>query len=372
MTNVVLQVLSPTAGLSQSVLVLAAGLGTALAEVASSCTPGSLQGSHLGVRADPCSEPPAGWTLPGGIQHTFVVEDPASWVYGYVLFGLVLVFSFFGLAYRFRAHPGASRAGLTRNPGRVILSAMALLTFASLLLLTGLRLSASSDHHDQPAPSWTPGETSQTALDSPIFTLPASADVGKDILANIHDPEAVDAQTVCPGYKAFNVHETAGGLTADLGLAGPACNVYGNDVEHLLLSVEFQADNRVHVEIRPRYMSPENETWFLLPDKLVPRPSNSPREQYSDDKLAVSWSNDPTFSFSVRRKETGDILFSTEGKVLVYEDQFIEFVSSLPENYNLYGLGEVIHGFRLGNNLTSESAIREDNTCGGRAEALKS
>jgi alpha-glucosidase len=37
---------------------------------------------------------------------------------------------------------------------------------------------------------------------------------------------------------------------------------------------------------------------------------------------------------------------------LVYENQFIEFVSALPENYNLYGLGEVIHGLRMGNNFT--------------------
>jgi hypothetical protein len=42
----------------------------------------------------------------------------------------------------------------------------------------------------------------------------------------------------------------------------------------------------------------------------------------------------------------------------VYEDQFIEFASPLPENYNLYGLGEVIHGFRLGNNLTSKPGTR--------------
>lgn len=366
-TDVVLQVLSQTAGLSQSVLVLAAGLGTALAEATSSCATGSKQGQHLGTGAESCSESPAGWTLPGGIKRTFVVEDPASWFNNYVLFGLILVFPFAVLAYRFRAHPLASRAGLTKNPGRVILSVMALLTFSSVLLLSALRLSATLGHFDQPAVPWTPGETNQTASPAPVFTLPASADVGKDVLPNIHDPDAVDAQTVCPGYKASNVQETAGGLKADLDLAGPACNVYGNDVEHLLLSVEFQADDRVHVEIRPRYISPGNETWFLLPDNLAPRPSNSPREQYSDDKLVVSWSNDPTFSFSVTRKETGDVLFSTEGKVLVYEDQFIEFVSSLPENYNLYGLGEVIHGFRLGNNLTSEFGIREDITCRERA-----
>lgn len=38
---------------------------------------------------------------------------------------------------------------------------------------------------------------------------------------------------------------------------------------------------------------------------------------------------------------------------LIYEDQFIEFVSHLPDDYNLYGLGERIHGLRLNNNLTA-------------------
>jgi len=37
----------------------------------------------------------------------------------------------------------------------------------------------------------------------------------------------------------------------------------------------------------------------------------------------------------------------------VYENQFIEFVSHLPKDYNLYGLGERIHGLRLGNNFTA-------------------
>lgn len=69
--------------------------------------------------------------------------------------------------------------------------------------------------------------------------------------------------------------------------------------------------------------------------------------------LQFSWSNDPTFSFTVVRKSTGDVIFDTSGSVLVYEDQFIEFVSQLPEKYNLYGMGERIHGLRLGNNFTA-------------------
>jgi alpha-glucosidase len=37
----------------------------------------------------------------------------------------------------------------------------------------------------------------------------------------------------------------------------------------------------------------------------------------------------------------------------VYEDQFIEFKTVLPKDYNLYGLGERIHGLKLNNNLTA-------------------
>ena len=72
-----------------------------------------------------------------------------------------------------------------------------------------------------------------------------------------------------------------------------------------------------------------------------------------ESDLQFSWSNDPSFSFRVIRKSTGDVLFDTTGTKLVYENQFIEFVSGLPQNYNLYGLGERIHGLRLGNNFTA-------------------
>lgn len=48
----------------------------------------------------------------------------------------------------------------------------------------------------------------------------------------------------CPGYQASNVKETDHGLTADLSLAGDACNVYGDDLTDLKLLVEYQTGNR--------------------------------------------------------------------------------------------------------------------------------
>lgn len=44
----------------------------------------------------------------------------------------------------------------------------------------------------------------------------------------------------CPGYKASNVKQLGQRLTADLDLAGDACNIYGTDLPNLKLLVEAQ------------------------------------------------------------------------------------------------------------------------------------
>jgi alpha-glucosidase len=338
--------------LVRSCIVLVTIFETVLAEATSDgVTRDHQQETPLGLRALLRLESYAGRELPGWVRY-LDTDQLGSLVL--VALPLLLLLLTFVLIYKLSGGSGASRTHRTKGL-KSLMVAMAVSTFTAALLLTGLRLLASPSQHGQATASWTPGKTAQTTGEAPVFTIPASADVGKNILPNINDPEAVDPQMVCPGYRASNVQVTESGFTAYLDLAGAACNVYGNDVEHLTLDVEFQADDRLHVEIRPRYISPENETWFILPEELVPRLSSE--DHHSDSNLVVSWSNDPTFSFTVERKDTRDTLFSTQGKVLVYEDQFIEFVSALPEHYNLYGLGEVFHGFRLGNNLTSEFII---------------
>lgn len=193
--------------------------------------------------------------------------------------------------------------------------------------------------------------TTSTAS-SAQFTIPASADDGATLIANVDDPEAVNAQSVCPGYQASNVQGTAFGFTATLKLAGKPCNVYGTDVESLNFTVEYQAADRLNIQITPTHVDSSNASWYLLPDKLVPKPKASGSVPISRSDLILSWTNDPSFNFKVIRKVTGDVLFNTEGSVLVYENQFIEFVTSLPEDYNLYGLGERMQNLRLLNDTT--------------------
>lgn len=218
------------------------------------------------------------------------------------------------------------------------------------------------------------GQQPRIPSSSFVFMAAADPNVGQSVLPNIADPQAVNPQTVCPGYKAVDVTETAHGLAADLILAGAPCNVYGTDIEALSLVVEYQAVGRLHVEILPRYIGQENYTWFILPEELIPKPSvesDSDSGNFaSSSDIEFSWSNDPTFSFKITRKSTGDVLFTTEGSQIVYEDQFIEFSSSLPEDYNLYGLGEVIHSFRLGNNFTRTCSTPYDGSISNHTRYL--
>ncbi len=51
---------------------------------------------------------------------------------------------------------------------------------------------------------------------------------------------AANDSSSCPGYAASNVKQSGTTLTADLTLAGPACNTYGTDLKDLKLLVEYQ------------------------------------------------------------------------------------------------------------------------------------
>ncbi|KAI9822852.1 MAG: hypothetical protein M1826_000380 [Phylliscum demangeonii] len=187
----------------------------------------------------------------------------------------------------------------------------------------------------------------------PIFTVPSDVNDDASLLPTSQDPQAPDPQALCPGYKASNLVETASGFTAQLFLAGPTCNVYGNDIVQLALTVEYQARDRLHVGIIPAYLDASNASQYVLSNELVSKPTVDLADSSGRScELNLSWTNDPTFGFTIARRASGHVLFSTAGKKLVFEEQFLEFGSDLPDNYNLYGLGETIREFRLGNNLT--------------------
>lgn len=164
---------------------------------------------------------------------------------------------------------------------------------------------------------------------------------------------APNAQNLCPGYKASNVFtQNANRVYADLTLAGAACNVYGFDVQHLSLMVEYQTNERLAVRIFPKYLGAHNASQYILSPDLTPLPGQEKGASMADSDFKFEWSNDPSFQFRVSRKSTGEVIFDTYGHKIVFEDQFLELKTNMVPNYNIYGLGAYIHSFRLGNNYT--------------------
>ncbi|QSZ32968.1 hypothetical protein DSL72_002552 [Monilinia vaccinii-corymbosi] len=144
----------------------------------------------------------------------------------------------------------------------------------------------------------------------------------------------------CPGYTASNIKTTSSSLSADLTLAGPACNTYGVDLQSLTLKVVYETNNRIHVLIQ----DPDNVV-YQVPTTVVPRPAESSVDS-KDANIEFHHVSAP-FSFSIIRAKTGEVLFDTSAANLVFESQYLRLRTKLPENPNLYGLGEHSDSFRL-------------------------
>ena len=120
----------------------------------------------------------------------------------------------------------AERLYFVEQTGQAVMARLgtmksSLLALASSVLVTGQSTAGNET-------SGTPTTNSEitatvngvTTAFSNAFTVPAEADIGPNLLPNIKDPQAVQAQDVCPGYTAGEVEKTASGFTAILSLAG--------------------------------------------------------------------------------------------------------------------------------------------------------
>ncbi|KAI9752924.1 MAG: hypothetical protein M4579_005410 [Chaenotheca gracillima] len=144
----------------------------------------------------------------------------------------------------------------------------------------------------------------------------------------------------CPGYVASNITQVGAALRADLRLAGPACNIYGEDLSDLKLEVDYETDTRVHIKI---YDVDQNV--YQVPESVFPRPAYdaSTTTNVSVDFVIV----DDPFSFAIQRTSNSKTIFNSSGSNLIFESQYLRLRTSLPPDPNIYGLGEHTDSFRL-------------------------
>ncbi|KAF9235080.1 glycoside hydrolase family 31 protein [Melanogaster broomeanus] len=172
--------------------------------------------------------------------------------------------------------------------------------------------------------------------------------------------------TDCPGYTLGSLTESVYGLTAQLLLAGTACNAFGTDVQNLTIEATYQSQTTLHVKI----YDTANEQ-FTIPDSVIERPAAPNTSFTRSSDLVFNYDAKPFAFWITRRSDPHSMpIFDTrisslpsapippfnasdprtafDAFPLVFEDQYLQIASALPHGTNIYGLGEVIasSGFR--------------------------
>lgn len=87
------------------------------------------------------------------------------------------------------------------------------------------------------------------------------------------------------------------------------------------------------------------EQVYQVPESVFPRPS-SEGISIEDARLLFNYTTTP-FSFSIRRAETGEVIFDTSAASIIFQSQYVRLRTKLPSEPNLYGLGEHSDPLRL-------------------------
>ncbi|TIA82432.1 hypothetical protein E3P98_01425 [Wallemia ichthyophaga] len=167
----------------------------------------------------------------------------------------------------------------------------------------------------------------------------------------------------CPGYAvdSAQTEHTTNGLKAHLQLAGDACNAFGEDVQNLTLEATYETKERLHVKIYD-----QEEKHFQVPEDIFERPQFEENEALKDSSdLQFDYTEAP-FAFWITRRSNGQVLFDTRlseipsysepfdandtsasvsvmpNHNLIFEPQYIQLSSALPQQANIYGLGEAV------------------------------
>jgi alpha-glucosidase len=90
------------------------------------------------------------------------------------------------------------------------------------------------------------------------------------------------------------------------------------------------------------------ENVFQVPESVIPRPKSG-GATVTSSRTEFTFVEEP-FSFAVTRTSSGEVLFNTTGQQLIFESQYVRLRTSLPQNANLYGLGEHSDDFRFNTN----------------------
>ncbi len=100
------------------------------------------------------------------------------------------------------------------------------------------------------------------------------------------------------------------------------------------------SESRLHVKIYD-----DDEDVFQIPEDLLGAPQADGSADEATSDLEFTYNASP-FSFKVTRVSSGEVLFDTTGHNLIFESQYLYLRTALPDEPNIYGLGESADPFR--------------------------
>ncbi|KAJ8097684.1 glycosyl hydrolases family 31-domain-containing protein [Lipomyces tetrasporus] len=154
----------------------------------------------------------------------------------------------------------------------------------------------------------------------------------------------------CDGYDVVHTSVSKGVTQLGLALNGKGCALYSPDVKYLTVSITPYSKDLVRIKIADA----ANKRW-QIPASVVPEGTPSSHSIQTKD-YAVSYTNSP-FTFKVSRP-SGEVLFDTSVSglpSLIFEEEFLEISSVLPDNANIYGLGDMTDSFRRSPDTTLQT-----------------
>ncbi|XP_036037737.1 maltase-glucoamylase, intestinal [Onychomys torridus] len=145
---------------------------------------------------------------------------------------------------------------------------------------------------------------------------------------------------------------TNAGFTAQLKNL-PSAPLFGNDIENVLLTVEYQTSNRLHFKL-----TDQTKGRYEVPHEHVKAFSGNAAPSLN---YQVEVSKQP-FGIKVTRKSNNRVLFDSSIGPLLFSDQFLQLSTLLP-SANVYGLGEHVHQqYRHDMNWKTWSLFSRDTT----------
>jgi hypothetical protein len=181
-------------------------------------------------------------------------------------------------------------------------------------------------------------QTNQTSTDTPPPVVTSSDPAIINIPSPVNHTGNVSA---CQGYQLTSASVITGGVNGVLSLIGN-CSAYGPDYSTLNLTVRFETDDRLRVQIADSeglaHVVP-TEVDYAIGAWSPISADGSGGSTNETSNLAFEWKENP-FSFAIRSKRSGEVLFDTEGAALIFEEQYLRLRTKLPEGSNIQGLGQ--------------------------------